>query len=66
MQFLRVQLKIPVQFGEKLLPIGIPGNEDYNLDDGTMCFVTGWKYNMVSVVSNVVDTGNPRSRFKYS
>ncbi|XP_029040170.2 trypsin 3A1-like [Osmia bicornis bicornis] len=38
-----IKLKIPVQFGEKLLPIGVPENEDYELDYGTMCFVTGWK-----------------------
>ncbi|XP_076178984.1 trypsin-1-like [Ptiloglossa arizonensis] len=55
-----IKLKIPVQFGEKLLPIGIPGNEDYNLDDGTMCFVTGWKYNMGgSIESQLTVTAVP-------
>ncbi|KOX69182.1 Trypsin-4, partial [Melipona quadrifasciata] len=39
-----IKLKIPVQFGETLLPIGLPEKEDYNPDDGTTCFVTGWKY----------------------
>ncbi|XP_003705465.2 trypsin-1 [Megachile rotundata] len=38
-----IKLKIPVQFGEKLLPIGVAENEDYEPDDGTMCFVTGWR-----------------------
>ncbi|XP_017754913.1 PREDICTED: trypsin-4-like [Eufriesea mexicana] len=38
-----IKLKIPVQYGEKLLPIGLPRKEDYELDDGTTCFVTGWR-----------------------
>ncbi|XP_043520747.1 trypsin-4-like [Frieseomelitta varia] len=41
-----IKLKLPVQFGEKLLPIGLPEKEDYMPDDGTMCFVTGWKYTL--------------------
>ncbi|XP_076664215.1 trypsin-1 [Andrena cerasifolii] len=41
-----IKLKVPAQFGAELLPIGIPEKEDWKLDDGTMCFVTGWKHNL--------------------
>ncbi|XP_043256098.1 serine protease 53-like [Colletes gigas] len=41
-----IKFKLPEQFGEKLLPIGIPEKEDYKLADGTTCFVTGWKHNL--------------------
>ncbi|XP_018401044.1 PREDICTED: trypsin-4-like [Cyphomyrmex costatus] len=34
-------LKSPAEFGEKLLPIGLPENEE--LQDGAHCVVTGWK-----------------------
>ncbi|XP_011166800.2 trypsin-1 [Solenopsis invicta] len=36
-----IKLKSPEEFGEKLLPIGLPKNEE--LLDGTYCVVTGWK-----------------------
>ncbi|XP_018359333.1 PREDICTED: trypsin-3-like [Trachymyrmex cornetzi] len=35
-----MKLKSPAEFGEKLLPIGLPENE--KLQDGTHCVVTGW------------------------
>ncbi|XP_076748955.1 trypsin-4-like [Xylocopa sonorina] len=38
-----IKLKIPVQFGAKLLPIGLPQKESHQLRDGTNCFVTGWR-----------------------
>ncbi|XP_078037070.1 trypsin-1-like [Augochlora pura] len=41
-----IKLKEPVQFGVKLLPIGLPDERDEVLDDGTICFVTGWKHNL--------------------
>lgn len=41
-----IKLKNPLQFGVKLLPIGIPDREDYPLDNGMTCFVTGWRYNL--------------------
>ncbi|XP_076643766.1 trypsin-1 isoform X1 [Halictus rubicundus] len=41
-----IKLKVPAQFGEKLLPIGLPDENDTELDDGTICFVTGWKHNL--------------------
>ncbi|XP_076619477.1 trypsin-4-like [Colletes latitarsis] len=41
-----IKFKLPEQFSEKLLPIGIPEKEDYKLADGTTCFVTGWKHNL--------------------
>ncbi|KAG5335647.1 TRY3 protein, partial [Acromyrmex heyeri] len=34
-------LKSPAEFGEKLLPIGLPENE--KLQDGSHCVVTSWK-----------------------
>ncbi|XP_076231302.1 trypsin-2-like [Calliopsis andreniformis] len=40
-----IKLKIPVQFGEKLLPIGIPDREDFPVGKGATCFVTGWRNN---------------------
>ncbi|KYN07849.1 Trypsin-1, partial [Cyphomyrmex costatus] len=36
-----MKLKSPAEFGEKLLPIGLPENEE--LQDGAHCVVTGWK-----------------------
>ncbi|XP_011059482.1 PREDICTED: trypsin-3-like [Acromyrmex echinatior] len=36
-----MKLKSPAEFGEKLLPIGLPENE--KLQDGSHCVVTGWK-----------------------
>ncbi|XP_003402914.1 trypsin-4-like [Bombus affinis] len=41
-----IKLRIPVQFGEKLLPIGLPEKKDYVLDDGTTCYVTGWRHTL--------------------
>ncbi|CAL7945079.1 unnamed protein product [Xylocopa violacea] len=38
-----IKLKVPAQFGEKLLPIGLPEKENFQLRDGTNCFVTGWR-----------------------
>ena len=43
-----IQFKLPVQFGAKLLPISLPEKEDEKLNDGTMCFVTGWRNTLVS------------------
>ncbi|XP_053995282.1 trypsin-4-like [Hylaeus anthracinus] len=47
-----IKLKFPVQFEEKLLPIGIPENVDYTLADGTTCFITGWKHNLSGPVES--------------
>ncbi|XP_012525223.2 trypsin-1 [Monomorium pharaonis] len=38
-----MKLKSPAEFGEKLLPIGLPEKENEELLDGTRCVVTGWK-----------------------
>ncbi|XP_011694180.1 PREDICTED: trypsin-1-like [Wasmannia auropunctata] len=38
-----IKLKSPAEFGEKLLPIGLPEKENEQLRDGTHCVVTGWK-----------------------
>lgn len=46
-----VKLRVPAEFGEKLLPIGLPERENYIPDDGTTCFVTGWKHSLVGTVS---------------
>lgn len=53
--FSGAQLRIPVQFGEKLLPIELPEKEDYKLDDGTTCYVTGWRHTLVGSVSDVIN-----------
>ncbi|CAK9825177.1 Transmembrane protease serine 9 [Anthophora retusa] len=45
-----IKLKTPVQFGERLLPIGIPAKKDYVPDVGTRCSVTGWKHTMAGPV----------------
>ncbi|EFN73595.1 Trypsin-1 [Camponotus floridanus] len=37
-----IKLKNPAEFGEKLLPIGLPEKEN-EIEDGTRCVVTGWK-----------------------
>lgn len=62
MYFVWIQLKVPAQFGAELLPIGIPEREDWKLDDGTVCFVTGWKHNLVSAIS---DINYPRKRCRF-
>ncbi|XP_031836559.1 trypsin-4-like [Nomia melanderi] len=41
-----IKLKVPVQFGGKLLPIVLPGVYDCDPDDGAICYVTGWKHNL--------------------
>ncbi|CAL1683638.1 unnamed protein product [Lasius platythorax] len=38
-----IKLKSPAEFGKKLLPIGLPGKENEQVQDGTRCVVTGWK-----------------------
>ncbi|KAM0724861.1 Trypsin-1 [Formica fusca] len=38
-----IKLKTPAEFGEKLLPIGLPEKENEQVQDGTRCVVTGWK-----------------------
>ncbi|GAB1865468.1 Trypsin-1 [Camponotus japonicus] len=38
-----IKLKNPAEFGEKLLPIGLPEKENEQIKDGTRCVVTGWK-----------------------
>lgn len=39
-----------MEFGEKLLPIGLPEKENEELQDGTHCVVTGWKRARVNIV----------------
>ncbi|XP_011863832.1 PREDICTED: trypsin-1-like [Vollenhovia emeryi] len=38
-----IKLKSPEEFGEKLLPIGLPEKGNEELPDETGCVVTGWK-----------------------
>ncbi|XP_032683068.1 trypsin-4-like [Odontomachus brunneus] len=38
-----IKLKIPAEFGEKLLPIGLPEKGSQVDRDGAACVVTGWK-----------------------
>ncbi|XP_012350936.1 trypsin-1-like [Apis florea] len=45
-----IKFKLPVQFGAKLLPISLPEKEDKKLNDGTTCFVTGWRNTLVGPV----------------
>ncbi|KAL6435778.1 hypothetical protein ACFW04_005575 [Cataglyphis niger] len=56
-----IKLKNPAEFGEKLLPIGLPENETEQDLDGTRCVVTGWKQGRTQLTAAAVAIINQRT-----